>query len=135
MAAADLAGPLVAAPIAAVVAGDALAGAGVLTGVATVIATATGCTVLAAAALAAAAAAASVAVESVAVALLSLLSLPSPFLLSVDDGFAGAAGAADAIWVGSAGGGTPSAVGGFAWGSELVEPLAALVFVVAVFAA
>jgi hypothetical protein len=121
---ADLPGPLAASPIAAAVEVAALAGAGVLTGVATAIAAATGCTVLAAAFAAAAAAAASV----VAVA----LSLPS--LPPVDDVFAGAADASDWVCVESAGGGAPFGAAGFACEAELFGPPAAFVLVVALLA-
>ena len=108
-------------PIAAAGELTALAGAGVLIGVATAIAAATGCAVLAAAFAAAAAVAASV----VAVA------LSSPSLALVDDVFAGAADALDGICVGSAGGGASFGAAGFACVSELFGPLAAFVLVVA----
>lgn len=124
MAFADLAAPLAAWPIAAVVEFTALAGAGMLTGVATAIAAATGCAVLAAAF----AAAAAVAASSVIAVALSLPSLPL-----VDDVFAGAAGASDGI-CGSAGGGAPFVATGFACVSELFGPLAAFVLVVALLA-
>jgi hypothetical protein len=123
IAVADLAVPFVTPPIAAAVAATALAGVGVLTGAATAIAAATGC-----AALAAAFAAAAAAVASVVAAPPS-----SPPLPLADDVFAGAAGAADWIWVGSAGGGALFGAAGFAWESELFGPLAA--FVVALLAA
>jgi hypothetical protein len=120
---------LVTSLIAAAVVVTAFAGAGVFAGVATAIAAATGGAVVAAAF-----AAAAFAVASVVDAPLSLLSLLSLSLLSVDDVFAGAAGAADWLWLGSAGGGTPLVAAGFARGSELFGLLAAFVFVVALLA-
>jgi hypothetical protein len=124
VAAAGLARPLAASPTIAVAVVTVVAGVGALTGAATVIGAATGCGGLAAALAAAAVAAAS----AVAVPLL----LPSSALLQLaEEVFAGAAGAAERTWLGSAGGGTPLAAARFAWESAF----AALVFAGTLFGA
>jgi hypothetical protein len=120
MAVADFAGPLVAPPIAAAVAVTTFAGVGVVTAVATAIAATTGCAVLAAALAAAAAAAVSVVA----------VPLSSPLLPLADDVLAGAAGAVDWVWLGSAGGAAPMVAVGFPWELELVGPFGAFVFIV-----
>jgi hypothetical protein len=115
VAAADLVCRLVASPIAAVAALTVLTGVGRLTGGATVIAAATGCGGLAAASAAAAVAGSVVGVPS------SL----SAFLPSLDDAFAGVAGAAVMTWVGSPGVTLPVSAGSV-WELGLLWRFAAL---------